>query len=201
MKKAVFLLIAAVLIIGAIFFAYKTLTKSKTKVIETAKVSTGSVQGVIVETGIIKPQVGAVVKIGTRATGTIVKMNVKIDQLEIHGDNRGVVFEPIEDESIIFQQNCHVVISVPGAIRGNHYHVSGTETLAVMGPALLRFKQADRISDVEVPSSQIYKFVISPNVTHAIKNTGNQNNILIAFNTIQHDRGNPDLIREIVMDS
>lgn len=126
-------------------------------------------------------------------------MKVTIDQLEIHDDNRGIVFEPIEDESIMFQQNCHVVISKPGAIRGNHYHLSGTETLAVMGPALLRLKEGNQISDFEVPINQIYKVVIPPNVAHAIKNTGQQNNILIAFNTVQHDNNNPDLIREILM--
>ncbi|MDQ7787176.1 MAG: efflux RND transporter periplasmic adaptor subunit [Thermodesulfovibrionales bacterium] len=77
MKKIVIPLIAIVLIIGGVF-VYKTLTKSKTEVLETAKVAKGTIQGIIVETGIIKPQVGAVVKIGARATGTIVKMNVKI---------------------------------------------------------------------------------------------------------------------------
>jgi len=76
-KKVVIPLIAIVLIIAGAF-VYKTLTKSKTEVIETAKVTKGDIQGVIVETGIIKPQVGAVVKIGARATGTIVRMNVKI---------------------------------------------------------------------------------------------------------------------------
>ena len=126
-------------------------------------------------------------------------MKVKIEQLKIHDDNRGVVFEPTEDESIKLQKNCHVVVSKPGAIRGNHYHLSGTETLAVMGPALLRFKEGDEIVDFEVPFDQAYKFVIPPKVTHAIKNTGKQNNILIAFNTVQHDRNNPDVIKEILM--
>jgi len=128
-------------------------------------------------------------------------MKVTIDQLKIHEDNRGIVFEPIEDGSILLQQNCHVVISKPGAIRGNHYHLSGTETLAVMGPALLRLKEGNQISNFEMPLNQIYKIIIPPNVTHAIKNTGKQNNILIAFNTVHHDRNNPDLIKEIIMES
>jgi multidrug efflux pump subunit AcrA (membrane-fusion protein) len=95
-KKVVIPLIAIVLIIGG-FFVYKTLTKSKTEVLETAKVTKGSIQGVIVETGIIKPQVGAVVKIGARATGTIVKMNVKI------GDRvkTGKLIATIDDREIL----------------------------------------------------------------------------------------------------
>jgi HlyD family secretion protein len=41
-------------------------------------VEKGKIRGVLVETRIVKPQVGAQVKVGTRATGTIVKMNVKV---------------------------------------------------------------------------------------------------------------------------
>lgn len=49
-------------------------------------------------------------------------MNVRIHQLKTNEDKRGIVFEPIEYESINIQQNSHVVISKPGIIRGNHYH-------------------------------------------------------------------------------
>ena len=128
-------------------------------------------------------------------------MNVKIHQLKTNEDKRGIVFEPIENESINIQQNSHVVISKPGIIRGNHFHLYGTETLAVMGPALLRFKEADEILDFEVPIEQVYKFVIPPKVTHAIKNIGEKDNILIAFNTVTHNPENPDVISEILMDS
>jgi len=77
MKKALIIAIATILIVGG-FLLYRTLSKSPTEVLETAKVIRGDIRGVIVETGIIKPQVGAVVKIGARATGTIVEMKVKI---------------------------------------------------------------------------------------------------------------------------
>ena len=129
-------------------------------------------------------------------------MSVKIDKLKTNEDTRGTVFEPIENESINTQQNSHVVISKPGVIRGNHYHLRGTETLAVMGPALIRFKEADEILDFEVPSEQVYKFVIPPKVTHAIKNIGEKEIILIAaFNTVPHNPEKPDVISEILMDS
>ena len=127
-------------------------------------------------------------------------MNVKIHQLKTNADVRGIVFEPIENETIYTQQNSHVVISKPGIIRGNHYHLYGTETLAVMGPALLRFKEANQIYDFEVPFEQVYKFVIPPKVAHAIKNIGEKDIILIAFNTISHNPKNPDVISEILMD-
>jgi dTDP-4-dehydrorhamnose 3,5-epimerase-like enzyme len=128
-------------------------------------------------------------------------MNVKIHQLKTNEDKRGIVFEPIENESINTQQNSHVVISKPGIIRGNHYHQYGTETLTVMGPALLRFKEADEILDFEVPVGQVYKFVIPPKVSHAIKNIGEKDHIVFAFNTVPHNPENPDVISDILMDS
>ena len=128
-------------------------------------------------------------------------MNVKIEQLKTHDDKRGLVFEPIERESIKSQQNSHVVISRPGMIRGNHYHLYGTETISVMGPALLRFKEGNKIYDFEVPIKQVYRFVIPPNVGHAIKNLSENNNITIAFNTVPHNPKTPDVISEILMEN
>jgi len=48
------------------------------KVIKTARVEKTDIRSVLVETGIIKLQVGAKIKIGARATGEIIKMGVKI---------------------------------------------------------------------------------------------------------------------------
>lgn len=127
-------------------------------------------------------------------------MKVKINQFKTHTDIRGIVFEPIEKESICIQKNCHIVISKPGIIRGNHFHLYGTETIAVMGPVQLRFKEGTEVYDFEVHSEQVYKFAIPPKVSHAIKNIGEKDNILIAFNTVPHDPENPDTITEILMD-
>lgn len=95
MKKSIIVIIAIISVAAGALF-YRSCTKSTTKVLETAKVTRGSLRGVIVETGIIKPQVGAVVKIGTRATGTIMKMNVKI------GDRvkKGELIALIDDREI-----------------------------------------------------------------------------------------------------
>lgn len=48
------------------------------RILETAEVKRGAVRQVLEQTGIIKPQVGAIVKIGTRATGVIERMLVKV---------------------------------------------------------------------------------------------------------------------------
>jgi multidrug efflux pump subunit AcrA (membrane-fusion protein) len=86
-KKRWFMLLLVLVLAAAGFFAYRNFfPKSEVKVLETAKVERGEIRGVLVETGIIKPQVGAVVKIGSRATGAIVKMNVKIGDRVSKGD-------------------------------------------------------------------------------------------------------------------
>jgi len=96
MKKYLTIIIAVV-VIGLIFLIYKLfMGKPEIKVLETARVEKGSITGVIVETGTIKSQVGAVVKVGARATGEIVKMNVKI------GDKvrKGQIIALIDDREI-----------------------------------------------------------------------------------------------------
>jgi multidrug efflux pump subunit AcrA (membrane-fusion protein) len=96
-KRAALILLAVLLIGGGIFVYKKFLTKPSIQVLETAKVERGSIRGVIVETGIIKPQVGALVKIGARATGEIIKMKVKI------GDRvkKGELIALIDDREIL----------------------------------------------------------------------------------------------------
>ena len=126
-------------------------------------------------------------------------MKVRIDQLETHSDLRGMVFEPIENDKINSQKNIHLVISEPGAVRGNHYHLRGTETLAVVGPALIRFKENDELHDCEVPLEHVHKFIIPPKVAHAIKNIGDKSHILVSLNTVKHNPQKPDQVREIIL--
>jgi UDP-2-acetamido-2,6-beta-L-arabino-hexul-4-ose reductase len=127
-------------------------------------------------------------------------MSVVMKEVDVHSDSRGFVFEPIAEDSLQHQHNAHVVISQPGAVRGNHYHLNGTEMIAVMGPAVVRIQEDDKIRDIEIPVQRVYRFIIPPLVPHAIKNTGDQSNILIAFNTVDHDPQNPDVVREVLIE-
>lgn len=66
------------------------------RILETAEVERGAVRQVLEQTGIVKPQVGAIVKIGARATGVIERMLVKVGdrvaagQLVAQIDNREI---------------------------------------------------------------------------------------------------------------
>ncbi|MBU3932336.1 MAG: efflux RND transporter periplasmic adaptor subunit [Pseudomonadota bacterium] len=80
MKKKIILiaLLIVALIVGGTFVYKKFFKKSEIRVLETGRVERGDIRSVLVETGIIKSQVGAVVKIGARATGRVDKMHVKV---------------------------------------------------------------------------------------------------------------------------
>lgn len=126
-------------------------------------------------------------------------MPFEYDPLHIISDARGFVFEPLPVNALSYQKNAHLVISKPGVVRGNHYHVEGEETLAVMGPALVRIRVNDDIQDIRVPTGQAYRFIFPPGVSHAIQNLSNQPNVLVAFNTVAHDPQNPDTIRDVLI--
>jgi UDP-2-acetamido-2,6-beta-L-arabino-hexul-4-ose reductase len=126
-------------------------------------------------------------------------MALNYKRLRVVSDSRGVVFEPVETNDIERYKNAHVVISGPGVIRGNHYHEKGEETMAVMGPALVRTRDNDQIADLEVPAGETYQFQFPPGMSHAIMNLSNQPNVLMAFNTVEHDHAHPDTVKDVIL--
>jgi len=85
-------------IAGAGLFAWKHYTKKvePPRVLATAEAKIGDVRKVLEATGIIKAQVGAIVKIGARATGTIKEMNVKVGDA-VH---KGQLIAVIDDREL-----------------------------------------------------------------------------------------------------
>ena len=126
-------------------------------------------------------------------------MAIQIHHLEVHTDARGFVFEPLDLENIGFQKNVHIVISDPGVVRGNHYHMNGTETVAVTGYALVLIRENHEIQKIKVPRNEVYRFIIPPKTSHAFKNIGNQPNVLACFNTHRHDSRHPDVVEDILI--
>jgi dTDP-4-dehydrorhamnose 3,5-epimerase-like enzyme len=126
-------------------------------------------------------------------------MDTIIESIKVHSDERGFIFEPLKAQELSIQRNAHIVVNMPGAVRGNHYHLEGTEIISVTGPASVRIREKEVLRDVEVPKDEVYTFTFPPGVSHAFKNTGNQPNILVAFNTLEHDPENPDVVSNILM--
>jgi dTDP-4-dehydrorhamnose 3,5-epimerase-like enzyme len=120
---------------------------------------------------------------------------VEIRQLKVHTDARGAVFEPLEPALLSGWRNVHAVVSEPGAGRGNHRHLRGTEITAVLGPALVRYQGGGAVQELSVPAGEAWRFVFPAGTAHAFKNTGTQPFLLVSFNTEQHDPAQPDVER------
>ena len=115
-------------------------------------------------------------------------------------DARGLVVEPLKAHEFAAQRNAHLVLTVPGAIRGNHYHRRGSEVSLVLGPALVRVRDADGLRDHHVGDGQAVRFDFPPGVPHAILNTGDTPLVVISFNTEPHDPAHPDVVREVLIE-
>ncbi len=117
---------------------------------------------------------------------------VEITKLAAHHDARGVLFEPLESARLSGWKNMHAVITEPGAVRGNHKHLRGTEVTAVVGPALVRYCEDGQTCDAAVPAGEVWRFEFPPGVAHAFKNTGDRPFLLVSFNTELHRPDNQD---------
>jgi dTDP-4-dehydrorhamnose 3,5-epimerase-like enzyme len=124
---------------------------------------------------------------------------VFIETLKAHRDARGSLFEPMDDAELAVQRNVHVVLTEPAGVRGNHVHATAVETTTVVGPCLVRLKEAGEIRDVEVPAGETWRFTIPPGVVHAYRNTGDSVMVLVSFSTRVHDAGGVDTQREEIL--
>ena len=129
------------------------------------------------------------------------ELKLTITKLKRHADARGLLFEPITAEELLAQKNCHVVVSTPGCVRGNHFHKQATELMVVNGPTLMRFRERGQVSEHLVPEGETWKFLIPSGVSHASKNTGTASALMVAFSTTVHDPANPDLVRDILFEA
>ncbi len=98
MKRFIIALIVLIIIvISAISYQKFLKSPKKTATYRTEKVVKGDIVRSIQETGIIKPQVGALVKVGTRATGTLVKLNFQVGSRV----KKGNLIAIIDDRQIV----------------------------------------------------------------------------------------------------
>lgn len=124
---------------------------------------------------------------------------VSIEPVKTHRDTRGLLFEPLNDAELAAQKNVHVVLTGPDEVRGNHVHETAVEMTTVVGPCLVRLKEAGIIRDVQVPSGETWRFTIPPGVAHAYRNTGSSIMVLVSFSTNLHDPDASDTRREQIL--
>ncbi len=125
---------------------------------------------------------------------------VVFEKIAMYADARGWVIEPIEEHRIAEQRNTHMVLTEPGAIRGNHVHHHATEVFVLVGPGLVRWREGGQVRDVIVPEGEAMRFTVPPGIAHAIKNTGSHPMVVMAFSSQPHDRANPDTVRDVVIE-
>jgi HlyD family secretion protein/macrolide-specific efflux system membrane fusion protein len=83
MKKIILLILLLAAAAGGVFWWRSAHREKPVRVLAAEEVRRGTVRKVLEETGIVKAQVGAIVKIGARATGAIERMLVKVgDEVE-----------------------------------------------------------------------------------------------------------------------
>jgi len=124
-----------------------------------------------------------------------------IDVVAGHRDARGVVFEPLTAADIARFRNVHVVVTEPGAVRGNHRHLRGSEITTVPGPMLVRVRDAGVVRDYVVPDGVIWRFAFPPGVAHAFKNVGPRAAVIASFNTEEHHPAQPDAERDVLIET
>ncbi|MCP5525300.1 MAG: cupin domain-containing protein [Verrucomicrobiales bacterium] len=135
---------------------------------------------------------GVLLDTATDAPHAVAVSVVRAEKLNLHRDPRGWVFEPVGPDDLPRQRNVHAVLTLPGAVRGNHYHERGTEFLIVVGPALVRLREGEQTRDQTIPDGEAWRFVIPPGVPHAIRNTGEAPIFMFGFNSVAHDPAAPD---------
>jgi dTDP-4-dehydrorhamnose 3,5-epimerase-like enzyme len=124
---------------------------------------------------------------------------VAVQTVKTHHDARGSLFEPLSDAELAGQKNVHVVLTQPNEVRGNHVHRTAVETTSVVGPCLIRLKEAGAIRDLDVPAGEIWRLTIPPGVVHAFRNTGESIMVLVSFSTNLHDPAGSDTEREQIL--
>lgn len=117
-------------------------------------------------------------------------------------DSRGWIAEVIKSEKSEDITQIHFSVSVPGAVRGNHFHKSHTEWLLVTG-GTATISLLDNMSGekkelaVEADIPTLVK--ILPNVTHSVVNSGNQPMHLLVVTNQKTNSQDPDTYREALL--
>jgi dTDP-4-dehydrorhamnose 3,5-epimerase-like enzyme len=124
---------------------------------------------------------------------------VVVQSVKTHRDARGSLFEPLTDAELTAQKNVHVVLTQPNEVRGNHVHRTAMETTTVVGPCLIRLKEAGALRDLNVPDGEIWRLTIPPGVVHAFRNTGDAMMVLVSFSTHLHDPAGSDTERQQIL--
>jgi len=117
---------------------------------------------------------------------------VKIHDQFIHKDHRGFLLRLVRKEHVgdrIFGDS-YILSSIPGVVRGNHFHKRTTEWFCLIkGKGCLGLKKGEQVDFINLDDKNFKLIEIPPGISHAIKNTGDEIMIFFAY---ADERFNPD---------
>ena len=128
-------------------------------------------------------------------------MCIRIEPVVLHQDSRGSIFEPLESACLPSQRNMHVVVTEPGCVRGNHYHLRGTEVVTIQGPALVRIRDGQGVQDTLIPEGVVTRFTIPPGIAHAVQNLGTRPMLLVASSDLAYDPSALDVVLAVLIEA
>lgn len=105
-------------------------------------------------------------------------MKIEISELDNHGDVRGFSFSP-PAEALAFLgriADMHLASTLPGAVRGNHYHLRKQEAIIFLPGAAwsLHWDEGEGTERQQrgFDGSSAVLVLISPGISHAVRNDG-----------------------------
>lgn len=118
---------------------------------------------------------------------------VRISELRNSGDARGFSFTaPAEGLAFVGRMSdVHLASTLPGAVRGNHYHLRRREAIVVLPGARWSFHwdedETNGPQHREFEGSSAVLILISPGASHAVRNDGNEPLWLVAISSETYD--------------
>ncbi|HJP19466.1 MAG TPA: WxcM-like domain-containing protein [Nitrospinota bacterium] len=121
-----------------------------------------------------------------------------INKLDVKSDERGWLVEILRKENLQKEKGfgqIFVTVAKPGVTKGNHYHKRKHEWFCVIrgkGKLLLKDITSDESQEVLMGDENMVVVKIPPNVTHAIKNIGDEMLYLLIYIDEPFDQQDPD---------
>ncbi len=129
---------------------------------------------------------------------------IQVKEIEFYQDERGWCIRPISDDDIEkgIISDIHMVSMKPGSIRGNHYHVNKIENILIIGSTCRVLVMDNNTREKEekiLENNEKTLLVISPDVTHAIENIGNEVSYLLCFSNVKGGLKDRDVINNKII--
>ena len=130
---------------------------------------------------------------------------IELINLPTSSDNRGIAIRPISDDELKSKKlfNLHLVSLKPGVVRGNHYHQYQNEVICVFGSrakvVAVDNSTGDREEEI-IEEDRAVLLKIPRNISHAIKNIGDNILYLLCYSDRKYQQEKPDSIANKIIE-